>query len=158
MKRHVTNQRRMEKGVMKHIATVVCPAALLLLAAPAWAQDGNDSARGYSHEGELSPGTQAPSQDALMAVIQSGLPERMFAMLEYGERVECHTCVPLVERQLLENDDSRVREIRPGGCGGAPSGSRRSSTRCGRFSRPTRIRFAGLERPRRWASSWTRTA
>lgn len=100
----------MGNSIMKRIAIVIGPA-VLLLAAPAWAQDGNDSARGYSHEGELSPGTQAPSQDALMAVIQSGSPERIFAMLEYGEHVECHTCVPLLERQLIENPDPRVREI-----------------------------------------------
>lgn len=96
---------------MNRIANIVCSAALLLSAAPAWAQDGNDSARGWSREGELSPGTHAPSQDALMAAIESGSPERLFTMLEYGERVECHTCVPLLERQLLENDDARVREI-----------------------------------------------
>ncbi len=97
---------------MKHIGTIVWTAALLAIAAPALAQDGNDSAAGHDRSrGELSPGTQAPSQDRLMSVIESGSPEQLFAVLEYGERVECHTCVPLLERQLLENPDGRVREI-----------------------------------------------
>lgn len=97
---------------MKHIGKIVWIAAVLLSAAPAGAQDGNDSAAGHDRaRGELSPGTQAPTQDALMAAIESASPERLFGLLEYGERVECHSCVPLLQRQLLENDDARVREI-----------------------------------------------
>lgn len=97
---------------MKNLHSMTWIAAfLLLLAAPAAAQDGNDSDTIYQREGEVSPGTQAPRQSALMAAIESGSPERLFALLEYGERVECHSCVPLLQRQLLENNDSRVREI-----------------------------------------------
>ncbi len=59
----------------------------------------------------MSPGTQAPSRAALMQVIESGSPERLATLLEYGERVECHECVPLLEQQLLENDDPLVREM-----------------------------------------------
>jgi HEAT repeat protein len=32
-------------------------------------------------------------------------------MLEYGERVECMECIPLLERKLLVAEDARVREI-----------------------------------------------
>lgn len=99
---------------MKHtiIGTAAAwTAAVLLIAAPVSAQD-NDSAQGHDRSrGELSPGTQAPSQDQLMSEIENATPERLFTLLEYGERVECHSCVPLLQRQLLENDDARVREI-----------------------------------------------
>lgn len=101
----------MKHLTMKNLATIAWTAAVLALAAPASAQD-NDSATGFDRSrGELSPGTQAPTQDALMAAIESSSPERLFTLLEYGERVECHSCVPLLQRQLLENGDARVREI-----------------------------------------------
>jgi HEAT repeat protein len=93
---------------MKHVRNILWTAAMLVLAAPASAQD---SPPVYDRAGEISPGTQAPTRDALMAAIESSSPERLFTLLEYGERVECHTCVPLLQRQLLENDDARVREI-----------------------------------------------
>ncbi|MFK7988721.1 MAG: HEAT repeat domain-containing protein [Sandaracinaceae bacterium] len=75
------------------------------------AQDNNDSATVYSPEGEISPGTDAPSRERLMQAIESASPERLATLLEYGERVECHACVPLLERQLLESDDALVREM-----------------------------------------------
>lgn len=96
---------------MKHIGTIMLGTVLLALAAPAAAQ-GNDSAAGHDRRrGELSPGTQAPTQDVLMAAIEGGSPEQLSRILEYGERVECHSCVPLLQRQLLEHDDARVREM-----------------------------------------------
>jgi hypothetical protein len=102
---------------MKRINKAMFAAVLLLVAAPlvgapAAAQDGNDSAAAFDRaRGEVSPGTQAPSRAALMQVIESGSAERLATLLEYGERVECHECVPLLERQLLENDDPLVREM-----------------------------------------------
>jgi HEAT repeat protein len=96
---------------MKHTIQIGT-AALLLLAAPSVYAQTNDSAQGFDRErGELSPGTQAPTQDALMQAIESASPQRLIGMLEYGERVECHTCVPLLQRRLLEDNDARVREI-----------------------------------------------
>jgi hypothetical protein len=103
--------RTNRENVMKHASKAIIAAALLTLAAPAAAQDENDSATVYTREGEVSPGTQAPSREALMQVIESGSPERLATLLEYGERVECHECVPLLERQLLESDDPLVREM-----------------------------------------------
>ncbi len=61
--------------------------------------------------GELSPGTQAPTQGDLMRVIESGSTGSLIAALEYGERVECHACVAPLERNLLESGDSDVRRI-----------------------------------------------
>lgn len=100
----------MGSSIMKQLGFFsMCLA--LALAAPAAAQD-NDSAAGHDRaRGELSPGTQAPSRDTLMQAIEGGSPERLSRLLEYGERVECHACVPLLQRQMLENDDARVREM-----------------------------------------------
>lgn len=61
--------------------------------------------------GELSPHTGAPSVVDLENAIRVGSPTLLTSMLEYGERVECHTCVPMLERRLLEDSNSDVREI-----------------------------------------------
>ncbi len=97
---------------MKHLNQAIFAAAVLLLAAPASAQ--NYSAAENQHDrvrGELSPGTRAPTQAMLMQAIESGSPERLATLLEYGELVQCHTCIPLLERQLLESDNALVREM-----------------------------------------------
>ena len=67
--------------------------------------------REYSRSGELSPGAAAPSIESMMAAIQSGSPETFRATLEYGERVLCMTCVPLLEDKLLSSGEPRVREL-----------------------------------------------
>jgi HEAT repeat protein len=62
--------------------------------------------------GELSPGTQAPTPEQLMTAIESNTaPTTLVALLEYGERVECHACVPLLQRAVLEHRDPEVRRI-----------------------------------------------
>ncbi|MEM9072056.1 MAG: HEAT repeat domain-containing protein [Myxococcota bacterium] len=61
--------------------------------------------------GEASPGAEAPTRDELVNAIQTAAPGRLMAMLEYGELVECHACVPLLERNLLENGDADVRRL-----------------------------------------------
>jgi len=97
---------------MKHFSKAIIALAVLLTTAPAFAQDNNDSALPYDRtRGEVSPGTDAPTRAQLMQAIESGSPERLSTLLEYGERVECHACVPLLERQLLESDNARVREM-----------------------------------------------
>jgi HEAT repeat protein len=65
----------------------------------------------YSRNGELSPGAQAPTPDAMMAAIDHGSAVSLRATLEYGERVVCQQCVPLLERKLLSSGDARVREM-----------------------------------------------
>lgn len=67
--------------------------------------------REYSRKGELSPGAEAPSPAAMVAAIQQGAPEKLKATLEYGERVYCAACVPLLEGKLLSSEDARVREL-----------------------------------------------
>jgi hypothetical protein len=62
--------------------------------------------------GELSPGTQAPTTEQLVTAIESNTaPTTLVALLEYGERVECHACVPLLQRAVLEHRDPEVRRI-----------------------------------------------
>ncbi len=67
--------------------------------------------REYSRRGEISPGTAAPTVAQMVAVIQGGSAEKLKATLEYGERVYCAECVPLLERNLLESGKPRVREM-----------------------------------------------
>jgi hypothetical protein len=87
-------------------------AALAVLAAPALAQETLDPMPGHDRErGEFSPGTEAPTAADLEAAIGNVSPERLFGMLEYGERVECPGCMPLLEEQILTSSDARVREI-----------------------------------------------
>lgn len=104
--------RKDRENIMKYLNALLAAAALLLVGTPALAQNDSAAENQYDRErGELSPGTEAPSQAALMQAIESGSPERLATLLEYGERVECHACVPLLERQLLESDNSLVREM-----------------------------------------------
>jgi HEAT repeat protein len=85
-------------------------AACAAMAGSAAAQSVPET-REYSRKGELSPGAQAPSPTAMVAVITQGSPEKLKATLEYGERVYCAACVPLLEGKLLASDDERVREL-----------------------------------------------
>lgn len=95
---------------MKHLNLVMWSAALMMMAAPSLAQQ-SDGAEGYNRvRGELSPDAVAPSRESMMNAIQAGTPEQLFTALEYGERVECHECVPLLERLLITSSNSRVRE------------------------------------------------
>lgn len=74
--------------------------------------DGEPEAVIYDRErGELSPGTQAPSIDAMLGAIEDASPRGLTAMLEYGERVECLQCIPKLETKLLASDSAEVREI-----------------------------------------------
>jgi hypothetical protein len=61
--------------------------------------------------GELSPGTQAPSLEQMMNAIRSASPTALTATLEYGERVECTECIPLLEAKLLDGESAKVREM-----------------------------------------------
>lgn len=61
--------------------------------------------------GEMSPGTQMPTQDQLMNVIRSGSPSALESMLDYAERLECYKCVPLIEQRILQSNNAKVREF-----------------------------------------------
>lgn len=62
-------------------------------------------------KGELSPGTGAPKREQMKNAIRSASPTLLYAMLEYGERVECLECIPLLEKKLLSSDNAQTREI-----------------------------------------------
>ncbi len=61
--------------------------------------------------GELSPGTGAPTRERMVNAIKSASPTAFYAMLEYGERVECFECIPLLADKLLSSDNAQTREI-----------------------------------------------
>ena len=82
-----------------------------VLMVPALAHAEGPVTREYSRKGEVSPDTQAPTQEAMMNAIERGSPSALRATLEYGERVLCETCVPLLSKKLLESDDAGVREM-----------------------------------------------
>ncbi len=91
---------------MKHIAAF----AVIACAASAQAQAIPET-REYSRNGEISPGASAPSTQTMVTAIQSGSAENMKATLEYGERVLCQECVPLLENKLLSSRSAKVREM-----------------------------------------------
>ncbi len=100
---------------MNKIHTITTALVLGLgLTATAQAQDDEEPIEVIVHDrarGELSEGTGAPSEDQLIRAINGASTEGLIATLEYGEQVECHRCVPLVERNLLASDDAEVRRI-----------------------------------------------
>ncbi len=87
----------------------------LLIGALSWhtsaASAEGPSTPEYTRKGEISPGAAAPSQEALVGAIENGSPEKLKALLEYGERVVCEACVPLLQAKLLGSEDARVREM-----------------------------------------------
>ncbi|MEY4512530.1 MAG: hypothetical protein RLZZ450_4652 [Pseudomonadota bacterium] len=100
---------------MKHSNTCLLIAVTIasgsLLSVPHGSAQAIPETREYSRNGEISPGAQAPSPDAMLAAINNGSAVSLRATLEYGERVVCQQCVPLLERKLLASGDARVREM-----------------------------------------------
>ncbi|MFO0710340.1 MAG: HEAT repeat domain-containing protein [Sandaracinus sp.] len=104
---------------MKNIRTMMVVAAMAsvglsvdasTVTAQEWAEGEvriHDRARG-----ESSVDTQVPSIDDLRTAIASAdqNPSRFSTLLEYGERVECYSCVPDVQRLLLSSSNAHVRE------------------------------------------------
>ncbi len=93
---------------MKTIGTIGILSLLLGLATTASAQD--DCHRHDRERGECSPGTEAPTQEALMNAIQNGSAQSLAGTLEYGERVDCYECVPALVRRVMTDGNARVRE------------------------------------------------
>lgn len=97
---------------MKQLKLILGLTFVTCAAAPVFAQEAQiPETREYSRKGEISPNTEAPSLAAMVEAIQHGSPERLKATLEYGERVLCEQCVPLLETKLLGSDSPRVREM-----------------------------------------------
>jgi HEAT repeat protein len=82
-----------------------------VLIVPALAHAEGPVTREYSRQGELSVGAKAPTQDAMVNAIERGSPSAFRATLEYGERVLCEACVPLLSKKLLDSDNAGVREM-----------------------------------------------
>ena len=61
--------------------------------------------------GELSPGTDAPKLETMMNSIRGASPTALTAVLEYGSRVECLECIPLLQTKLLSSSEPKVREM-----------------------------------------------
>jgi HEAT repeat protein len=83
----------------------------VFIGASAFAQDLPEHVVYDREKGELSPGTGAPSRERMVNAIKSASPTSLYAMLEYGERVECFECIPLLEKKLLSSDNAQTREI-----------------------------------------------
>jgi len=99
---------------MKNIQTMMVVAAMVLTSAPALAQEyAEGEVRVHDRaRGESSVETGVPTIEALRSAISDANqnPSRLSTLLEYGERVECYSCVPDVQRLLLNSGDSHVRE------------------------------------------------
>jgi HEAT repeat protein len=81
------------------------------LLVPSLTQAQGPETREYSRKGEISPDADAPSLEGMIDAIEHGSPERLKATLEYGERVLCEACVPLLHKKLLSSGNARVREL-----------------------------------------------
>jgi HEAT repeat protein len=90
--------------------SVVMLSALLSVPALSARADG-PKFREYSRAGEVSPGTQAPTLEGMVEAIKNGSIMRLKATLEYGERVLCEECVPLLHARLLDTADDHEREL-----------------------------------------------
>ena len=85
--------------------------ACALFSTSALADDAPEHVVYDRKQGELSPGTGAPKREQMKNAIKSASPTALYAMLEYGERVECFECIPLLEKKLLSSDNAQTREI-----------------------------------------------
>lgn len=84
----------------------------LIALAPHVRADGMTEGVVYDRaRGELSPGTEAPTPERMVNGIKSASPTAMTALLEYGERVECFECIPLLQSKLLDSNKPQVREM-----------------------------------------------
>ena len=95
----------------KIVRVTACLLALVSITTTALAEDGPEHVVYDREKGELSPGTGAPSRERMVNAIKSASPTSLYAMLEYGERVECFECIPLLEKKLLTSDNPQTREI-----------------------------------------------
>lgn len=86
----------------------------LLIAGSAFAEPESPAPEAVVYDrarGELSVGTGAPARERMVNAIKSASPTSLYAMLEYGERVECFECIPLLEKKLLQSENAQTREI-----------------------------------------------
>ncbi|MEY4581308.1 MAG: hypothetical protein RL701_6011, partial [Pseudomonadota bacterium] len=97
---------------MKAQSVVGLVLTCLTVASAAQAEDDLKPVVVFDRErGESSPGTSAPSRQQMLNAIKSSTPTRLYATLEYGERVECFECIPVLTNKILTSDNAEVREI-----------------------------------------------
>lgn len=109
-----TQGKKLQTGEQRHSMRKWSFAFVLLLApAPSMVRaDELNPVVVYDRErGELSVGTGAPKREYMVNAIRSASPSRLYATLEYGERVECFECIPLLADKLLSSDHAETREI-----------------------------------------------
>ncbi|HEX4353618.1 MAG TPA: hypothetical protein VHZ95_11900, partial [Polyangiales bacterium] len=99
-------------NMKKHYRSMSWFVAVLSIGEVALGQDVPDNVGSYNRtRGELSVGTDAPTRESMVNSIKSASPTRLYATLEYGERVECFECIPLLADKLLSSDNAQTREI-----------------------------------------------
>jgi HEAT repeat protein len=113
-----TKEKAMNKlNVFLVASMLLAPAAASAQTCPSTAEydrtGGGCVFRAFDQtRGELSPHTQAPTAASLEEMLHSSAaPSQIASMLEYGERVECTACIPLLEHRILEDSDPTVREL-----------------------------------------------
>jgi HEAT repeat protein len=99
------------ESTMKLVKFTACLLAVVALCSSVLAEDAPEHVVYDREKGELSPGTGAPTRERMLNAIKSASPTSLYAMLEYGERVECFECIPLLEKKLLASDNAQTREI-----------------------------------------------
>jgi HEAT repeat protein len=107
--------KHLKERSMKTLYVMACmllSAAMLLPLTAAADDDAPTPLVVFDREkGELSPGTGAPKRQQMVNTIMSSTPTRLYATLEYGERVECFECIPLLAEKILKSNDAQTREI-----------------------------------------------
>jgi HEAT repeat protein len=102
---------RGETQMNKIVQLTACLLACVSISTTVLAEDAPEHVVYDREKGELSPGTGAPSRERMVNAIKSASPTSLYAMLEYGERVECFECIPLLEKKLLTSENAQTREI-----------------------------------------------
>jgi HEAT repeat protein len=108
---HTTQTRGAITMNKQHLITCLIACTLLGTTLRASAQDAPEVVVYDRERGELSVGTGAPTRERMVNAIKSASPTALYAMLEYGERVECFECIPLLEKKLLGSENAQTREI-----------------------------------------------
>jgi HEAT repeat protein len=99
---------------MENLTKLLVVTALLVPSVASAQATGTPEFTVYDRvRGEISVGTASPRREDLVSAITGNVaPSHLASLLEYGERVECHECVPLLQERMLDsNTDPVVREL-----------------------------------------------
>ena len=104
-----TMRTRNKEGLPMRKRTVALLAGVLALSATAVLAEGPtlfDPERG-----EISPDSRIPTRAELLNAIRNSAPQDLMMLLEYGERLECAECMPLLEERMYTDEDPNVRRL-----------------------------------------------